>query len=429
MTKENGISAPSAGTQGSAYEAATLGFRNYWYPVFSSREVREKPRMFVVCGDRIVFLRRNGKAYAVQDRCAHRGTSLALFPEKTYPFKDSNTITCPYHGWTYDVRDGMCVANVCEGPDSSLVGKFRLRTYPVEERKGIVWIWMGDMAPVPVEEDIPKLILREDTIVKMVNRIKRGNWRWHAENVMGGHAPQVHMNTPRNWFQQPTGPDMPGEAHYLEDMDSKGIWGETYGSQTRASGKPLPWAEFPGLGRWFVPPLWRRLLIQWWIRPVKRSVRFDVEKSLLCLPGYFRPGPWGWPTSANVAYEYYVPIDETHYEYNQITLIFKKNPIQAFLRQLQYYFWAKPLGPVMLNNEDAALVEQTTAFQAEDRHNWVPITSSKNDHFFAVWRRHCDENARGVGTKYHAAANVSTSGISDSPDEVTQAVPVLESGD
>jgi len=383
-----------------AYEAATLGFRNYWYPVFSSREVSAKPRMMPICGDRIVFLRRNGKAYAIQDRCAHRGTSLALFPEKTNPFKGSNTITCPYHGWTYDVTDGKLVAVVSEGGQSPMPGKVRIKTYPVEERKGIIWIWMGDMAPTALEEDLPKFIFRADTIVKVVNRMKRGNWRWHAENVAGGHGQMVHMNTMRQWFQYRRGPDLPGDSYYVEDADVRGIYSETSREGSKEPGTTKPWADIPGYGRWPVAKWWRQLLFNWWVRPPKKKDRFNVTKSILALPGYYRSAPWVWPTSSNVGYEFYVPIDEDHYYYIQIVLIFKKNPIVDFLRQLQYYFWAKPVGPVMLNNEDATLVEQTTAFQAEERQNWVAITPSPNDRFFEAWRQYCDENSRGVGSRY-----------------------------
>ena len=79
-------------------------------------------------------------------------------------------------------------------PDSPIVGKLRIRTYPVEERKGIVWVWMGKGVPVPLEEDVPQLSLRDDTLVKYNNRVVYGNWRYHAEIGIDAHLPTLHAD-------------------------------------------------------------------------------------------------------------------------------------------------------------------------------------------------------------------------------------------
>src|SRR5438132_4389986 len=59
------------------YDAAVLGFRNYWYPVLLSRQVRGRPRAITVCGERIVLVRDRGRLYALHDRCPHRGVPLS----------------------------------------------------------------------------------------------------------------------------------------------------------------------------------------------------------------------------------------------------------------------------------------------------------------------------------------------------------------
>ena len=393
-----GTQAPPRTREKGAYQEATLGFRNYWYPIFSSREITERPRRLTLCGDQIVLMRRKGKAYAIAEYCVHRGTSLALYPEKTYPFKGSNTITCPYHGWTFDVTDGKCVAVVCEGPDSRVPGTVKIRTYPVQERKGIVWIWMGEMEPVPLEQDWPKFIFQENTIVKMVNRVKNGNWRWHAENGPDGHAPLVHMNSPRMWFR-PSGPqNRLGTPISFEAEGMKGV-------RTEAGGHAWdPYPYFPGLGRWPAFPLWRRLLFFLWGKP-KNTVRRrrklfpGAVSGGIYLPGFFMLASGNWPVEGFLSFETYLPLDADHYGYVQITSFKKNNPVQVLLRNLQYYFWAKPIAQIMFNNGDAELVPQTTAFQK--RNNWVDIAkNSWNDELLAAWRKLCDEEARGVGTKY-----------------------------
>lgn len=56
------------------YEAAVLGFREYWYPVAWARQVRSRPRSLTVLGDEIMLRREGGKIRAIQDRCPTEGS-------------------------------------------------------------------------------------------------------------------------------------------------------------------------------------------------------------------------------------------------------------------------------------------------------------------------------------------------------------------
>ena len=90
------------------------GLREYWYPAVLVKKIgRRRPVGVRLLGENLVFFRdRAGKIVALQDLCAHRGSKLSRgvchFP---------GTITCPYHGWTYDA-EGKCVAALVEGPES-----------------------------------------------------------------------------------------------------------------------------------------------------------------------------------------------------------------------------------------------------------------------------------------------------------------------
>src|SRR5436190_4279563 len=97
------------------YDAAVLGFRNYWYPVMWSAELRDRPLSLTLLGERILFLRDQGKAYALQDRCPHRSVPLRLGSQE-FP----GTWSCGYHGWTYDLASGTLVAVITDGPDSPI---------------------------------------------------------------------------------------------------------------------------------------------------------------------------------------------------------------------------------------------------------------------------------------------------------------------
>ena len=141
------------------YDEAALGFRNYWYPAMMSHKLRRRPVALRILGEKLLFIRHQGKCFALEDRCAHRGMPLSI---GRCEFPGTNTITCRYHGWTYDVANGICVAALTDGPDSPIVGKAKVKTYPIKERKGLIWVFIGDGEASSLEEDLP-----EDFCVRM----------------------------------------------------------------------------------------------------------------------------------------------------------------------------------------------------------------------------------------------------------------------
>src|SRR5262249_46266391 len=92
------------------YQAAAVGFRNYWYPVMFSSQLGDKPRSITLLGEKICLVRHNGRAYALHDRCPHRGVPLS-YGRREFP----GTITCAYHAWTYDVTNGRLVGVLTDG--------------------------------------------------------------------------------------------------------------------------------------------------------------------------------------------------------------------------------------------------------------------------------------------------------------------------
>lgn len=92
---------------------------------------------------------RNGQAFALRDRCAHRAVPLSQ--GRTYVEVDgSESVECPYHGWRFRA-DGACVAipsatadEVDQADLSRVVG---VTAYPVVEQQGLIWIWMSQGVP------------------------------------------------------------------------------------------------------------------------------------------------------------------------------------------------------------------------------------------------------------------------------------------
>ena len=403
-TKENGRGALS-GTSTKLYNEAVLGFKNYWYPIFSSKDVKRKPVPITVMKEPIVLMRTvDGKARALSNECAHRGTLLSI--GEGCMLKGTDTITCPYHGWTYSLNDGMCVAVLPEGPDSEVPGKIKIRSYPVEERKGIIWIWMGKGAPVPVEDDIPNLVLREDTIVKFRPKVQYGNWRWHSENVSGGHAVMIHRESVKAWFARPAPMRLPRTAGVSQDHDGSGVDTGTVAQRTgpQPKGKLPPMhTVYPGVGSWNPQRKWRRILLWPWLRryrpgPLNHPVQ-GINHQMMMMPGIFRVP--NHPSADNMYYEWYVPVDEEHYRYAQITCLWGKNPLARAWQHFWYYLFGKWTGVIQFNNQDLAFTRQTTNFTRRHGTTSYPLVKmSKNDDFHTIWRQFASEYARGEGYAY-----------------------------
>ena len=225
------------------YDAAETGLRNYWYPVTWSSRVGKKPFSFRLLDEPIFLLRANGRLHALHDQCPHRGIPLSVgrceFP---------GTWSCRYHGWTFDLETGVLKAALTDGVDSPICGRSRVRTYPVEERAGIIWVYIGDIPPPPVEEDIPSEFLRPDAVVLGRISTQRGNWRWAAEGgADAGHAFYLHRyGVILNLFER-----LPSYVQ-IKMVDQGEGW---IGSQVLAVGRG---DDYPGLGHWPRDPFWKR---------------------------------------------------------------------------------------------------------------------------------------------------------------------------
>ncbi|GAA5119384.1 Rieske 2Fe-2S domain-containing protein [Haloechinothrix salitolerans] len=130
-----------------------LGLREYWYPALKSGQLRHnESRPVTLLGDNIVLFRAaDGTARALENRCPHRSALLSLGQVGAY---EAGTITCRYHGMTFD-GEGSCVAYLADGPDSPAIGKVRARSYPVEEHAGIIWVYMGHNQPSSLLDSQP----------------------------------------------------------------------------------------------------------------------------------------------------------------------------------------------------------------------------------------------------------------------------------
>ena len=376
----NGDDVAGAAKGKTPYERAVLGFPNYWYPACGAREVRTRPMPLKLLGEPLIFLRRLGKVYAIQDECPHRGARMAL---GKYEFPGSNTITCRFHGFTYDVTNGACVAALTDGPDSPVVGKLRIRTYPVVERKGIVWVWMGKEAPVPLDEDVPKLILRDNTMVKHQSRVVYGNWRYHAEIGIDAHLPTLHADalTQLNKVIYGYMSDYAPAITKDEEVDD-GEW------LFKFSGKPVMRDHYPGLGTWPPKRPWRRTNR----RPKgERTAVQGARQVGLRLPGLVRVP--NVPLKGGILYEWYVAVDKDHYRYFQVHCFWPSNPLARLGVHFRHPL-ASNLGFTRFNGQDSMMIGPMTEYQQRHGVN-RPMLPYRPDAFPLAWIQMCNEHARG----------------------------------
>ena len=109
--------------------------RNSWYVAAISSEIAAELTPLRILDENIVLYRtESGEPVALEDSCPHRRLPLS----KGRLLNDN--IECGYHGLQFD-RSGVCVTAPTQDriPPSAIV-----RSYPVVDRWGLLWIWMGD---------------------------------------------------------------------------------------------------------------------------------------------------------------------------------------------------------------------------------------------------------------------------------------------
>ncbi len=127
-------------------------FINFWYWAAKSDELGETLLHRRMLGqDFVLFRDSRGAAHCLSDVCVHRGGSLVHGKRK------GDCVECPYHGWQFN-GDGVCTRIPSMGPDAKIPARAKVDSYPVVERYGLVFAFLGDLpeAERPPIMDIPE---------------------------------------------------------------------------------------------------------------------------------------------------------------------------------------------------------------------------------------------------------------------------------
>ncbi len=164
-------------------------FRCYWLPVLLAEELPENdcpPVRVKILSERLVAFRDTLGRYGLIDEfCAHRGPSL------WFGRNEDCGLRCPYHGWKFDVN-GQCVDVPSEPAESGYAKKIKLKSYPVIERGGILWTYMG---PPERQPDLPEfefaVVPRAQSFIS--KRLQECNWLQAMEGgIDSSHVSWLH---------------------------------------------------------------------------------------------------------------------------------------------------------------------------------------------------------------------------------------------
>jgi len=170
--------------------------RRYWHPVGLSGDANGVPRRVRALGeDLILFRDGSGRAGLLHARCCHRGTTLY------YGKVEPNGLRCCYHGWLFDAQ-GHCIEQPCEPQGGLFKDKVRQPWYPVEERYGLIFAYLGPPDRKPVLPSYECLEVMDDGEFVEADDSSLGgggpviipcNWLQHYENVVDPfHVPVLH---------------------------------------------------------------------------------------------------------------------------------------------------------------------------------------------------------------------------------------------
>lgn len=173
--------------------------QNSWYLAAWSAEVTTAPLARRICNKPVVLFRTlDGQPSALIDSCAHRGAPLSLGTVT------ERGIRCNYHGVVFGA-DGRCVMvpNQDRIPD-----KARVERFPLVEKQGMVWIWIGEadnadenlVIDYPFHDDPQHWPSRQamapvasNYLLIADNLLDATHLSYVHQATVGGASPDVHM--------------------------------------------------------------------------------------------------------------------------------------------------------------------------------------------------------------------------------------------
>lgn len=167
---------------------------NHWYPVGWANQFKPGKIVPVVIWQQAIALFRDaqGQIHALEDACPHKG--VALHKGKVH----GCNLACAYHGWEFD-GSGQCVS-IPYLPQGQKLPRAQARTYPVQEKYNLIWIFPGDPALATTRQppDMPEF-QHPDWLMVPVTARMQAHFSICNENSMDVFHGFLHENL-QGWF-------------------------------------------------------------------------------------------------------------------------------------------------------------------------------------------------------------------------------------
>ena len=162
---------------------------NSWYVAALSPDVGRNLKPVKLLSEAIVLYRmQDGTPVALEDACPHRKLPLSMGRLK------DDAVECGYHGLTFD-RTGICI----DAATQQRIPPFaQVRSYPVCDKYGLLWIWMGDASRANADEilSIPTYADPAWHTTKGDSMSCASHYLWLVDNLLDpSHVAWVHRDS------------------------------------------------------------------------------------------------------------------------------------------------------------------------------------------------------------------------------------------
>ena len=163
--------------------------RLHWIPFLRSSDVErdgQPHRVRLLGEDLVAFRDSSGRVGLVDHACPHRGAPMV------FGRNEDDGLRCVYHGWKFGT-DGRCQEMPAEPANSPMCSRMKITAYPVRERNGILWAYMGpEPDAAPALPDLEWNLVPEEQVAISI-RVQECNWLQALEGeIDSAHAAILH---------------------------------------------------------------------------------------------------------------------------------------------------------------------------------------------------------------------------------------------
>ena len=161
--------------------------RLHWIPFLRSSDVErdaQPHRVRLLGEDLVAFRDSSGRVGLVDHACPHRGAPMV------FGRNEDDGLRCVYHGWKFGT-DGRCQDMPAEPANSPMCARMKITAYPVQERNGMLWAYMGTDPAPPLPQLEWNLVPEEQVAISI--RVQECNWLQALEGeIDSAHAAILH---------------------------------------------------------------------------------------------------------------------------------------------------------------------------------------------------------------------------------------------